>query len=358
MASAKEFRMKLSSEDIKSILGTMGVSPVRENDREIVYPTVCHNISGGSPKLYYYKNEKIFKCYTECQSQFDIFDLIIKMKKLRDENISLTEAIKLTGIDADVKTDRESYKEVEYLNKLNKNSEFSDILFGPEKEGMEKEFLDIEILKEYPYNKDAVKSWLDEGITEKAMRRFNIGYDKIHNAITIPNFNKDGKLLGIRGRFLNPDMPKYMPIKRGPNQILSFPTGKHFYGYYENKEYIKKAGIVILFEGEKSVLKTEEFFDGYNISLATTGKKITFDHLVLLLDLEVKEIILAYDKDYTTAKEQKEKIAQYKKILSVVEPYFNTSIIVDQNNKLKLKDSPADRGKEIFEELLRNRVRN
>lgn len=355
MSSIKDLRMKLSSEEIKSILAKMNATPVRENDREIVYPTVCHNLNGGSPKLYYYKNEKIFKCYTECDSQFDIFDLIVKMKTLRGEEVSLSQAIKITGVEEESKYDPEIYKEVEYLNKLNKESTLNNYLFGHEKEEPEERILSANILNEYPYDSNGVRSWLDEGISEKAMKKFQIGYDKTHNAITIPNFDNKGNLIGIRGRFLNPKMPKYMAIKRG-DDFLNHATGKHLYGLYENKDYIKKSGVVILFEGEKSVLKMEDYFHGHNISLATTGKKITLDHLMLLLELEVKEVILAYDKDYKTQEEKKKQIEKFKKILSVIDPYFNTSMIIDHNNKLKLKDSPIDQGKEIFEELLKDRV--
>ena len=38
-------------------------------------------------------------------------------------------------------------------------------------------------------------------------------------------------------------------------------------------------------------------------------------------------------------------------------PYVNVSVIMDYDHKTQYKDSPPDRGREIFEDLYRNRVR-
>ena len=50
-------------------------------------------IGGHSHKLYYYDNTKLFRCYTECSSTFDIYDLIIKNKKNEGIEYSLYQAI-------------------------------------------------------------------------------------------------------------------------------------------------------------------------------------------------------------------------------------------------------------------------
>ena len=60
-------------------------------------------------------------------------------------------------------------------------------------------------------------------------------------------------------------------------------------------------------------MKMEGFYPGNNIGLATLGKKITLDQLDLLLELEPEEVMLAYDKDYTTKEEMKAKLEEYEK---------------------------------------------
>lgn len=352
MSRIKQLRMKLSEDDIKKILGRMEVFPAFETPSAIVFPTYCHNIEGGSNKLYYYKNEKIFKCYTGCSHQFDIFDFILKMQRLRGDNsYTIKEAIDFTGVDNSTSYSEEIYNDLEYLKKLSSRpsleNAFSDEL----------ERLDEKILERYPYNKDGVVTWINEGISEEVMKKFKIGYDPIKNAIVIPNYDHKGRLVGVRGRFLNPDSKaKYMPMIYN-QKVLSHPTGKILYGLYQNKENIERLKVIVIFEGEKSVLKMEDFFPGNNMSVATSGKAISQDHIDALLKLEIKEVILAYDKDYTTREELDNKLNQYQDIVAKLKPYFNVSIIMDYNNKLQLKDSPADRGVETFSELLKYRVK-
>ena len=57
----------------------------------------------------------------------------------------------------------------------------------------------------------------------------------------------------------------------------------------------------------------------------------------------------------TNSKEREEKIKEYQKIVGILTPYFEVSIIVDDENKLQYKDSPIDQGKDVFDNLMRNR---
>ena len=345
----KELRMKLTPDDIKMIMAKFEVSAVEEKENFIIFPTACHNLSGGSPKLYYYKNEKMFRCYTECNSMFDVFDLIMKMSKLRGNAITLGEAIKISGVDNENTVSADVYKDLEYLKKLTSKP--------IETEDTATHILDKICLERYPFVLGGMQKWLDEGIPEGVLRKYNIRYHSFYNAIVIPNYDIDGNLIGIRGRFLNPDAPaKYMPIKYGET-IYSHPTSKHLYALNLNKEHIRRKKIAIIFEGEKSVMKMESFYPGNNISVATLGKNITLDHLELLIPLGITEVILGYDKDYTTKEEMKEKLKEYDKRISILKPYFQVSIIMDTENKLGYKDSPADKGKEVFDELLKYRMK-
>jgi len=350
MSRIKDLRMKLTAEEIKNVLAKFGVFSVEENDNEIIFPTACHNETGGSHKLYYYKNEKIFNCFTECVGMFDIFDLLIRMKKLKGDYLNLTQAIAMTGVEDNDDVDPDVLEDLEYLRRLSKANELVNM-----EDDNHLEILDNQILNTFKYDKAKLQIWIDEGIEEPALNRFNIKYDTYLNAIVIPNLDHDGNLIGVRGRFLGENArAKYMPL-RHKGKILSHPTGKFLYGFYENKEVIRKKGIVVLFEGEKSVLKMETMYPGNNIALSTSGQKITMDQLNALLKLNINEVVLAYDKDYTNAEERAEVVAKYEKIASVLKTYFDVSIIVDTENQLKYKDSPIDQGKEVFQDLMRYR---
>lgn len=353
MSSLKEKRMSLTEEDIQNILAQMGVFKVSETDNALIFPTACHNETGGSPKLYYYKDEKIFKCYTQCNHMFDIFTLIQKIDATRGGEMTLPQAISFAGFDvySNPQTPKEILEDLAYLRKL--NNAFTD-----GEEVVEKvEVLDPNLINKFVFNLDGLKPWIDEGISIEALQKFNIRYNSSTNAIVIPHYNENGELVGIRGRFFGENaIAKYMPIRYN-GQILSHPTGRFLYGLHLNKERIEKSGIAIIFEGEKSVMKMESYFPEFNVALATSGKKITLAQLNTLLKLKVKEIVLGYDKDYTNAKEKKEKIEEYQKIVEVLKPYFEVSILVDDNNLLDFKDSPIDKGKEVFMKLMEERER-
>lgn len=50
----------------------------------IIARTICHG--GDSHKLYYYENTKLFKCYSDSCGTFDIFELVQKVKDVKDLN--------------------------------------------------------------------------------------------------------------------------------------------------------------------------------------------------------------------------------------------------------------------------------
>ena len=74
-----EIRNSLTIENVFELLQEWGGDP-EYTDFGIVSATICHNSPGeGSRKLYYYENTGLFKCYTGCDSTFDIFELLIKI---------------------------------------------------------------------------------------------------------------------------------------------------------------------------------------------------------------------------------------------------------------------------------------
>lgn len=349
----KEQRMSLSDNDIKNIISKLGEKVEFETDGAMIFRTFCHNAEGGKKKLYYYKKDKIFKCYTggaDCSAVFDIFDLIMKAKKTRGEEMTLPQAFEFAGITMDQYVLNTNIQDdLEYLRKLS---------FKISEEYLENEveILDKNILNLFFVNKDGLKSWLDEGIELKTINKYQIKYDMIRNCIVIPNFNSEGDLIGLRGRFLNPEAPaKYMPLKIS-NVIYSHPTGKYLYGLYENKENIQKKQIAVIFEGEKSVLKMDSMYPDSNVGLATLGSSITLDQLDLLLKLNINEVVLAYDKEYNhNQKELEQAVQKYDRIVSILKPYFKVSILLDLDNQLNYKDSPIDQGKEVFDSLMKER---
>ena len=351
--SIKEYRDQIQTEEVREILKTYQVEPVSENASMIIYPTACHNLdhNHASHKLYYYKKDNIFKCYTECDEVFDIFQLIIKMDNLRGKQTSLKQALHKAGLDATQPVNENEYysirKQLSYLHSMN-----------------EKEELDIaemtsyskSILDKYVFDLEYMKPWIQEGIGPNTLTKYGIKFDLTESAIVIPYFNLERDLVGIRGRFLGEGAKaKYMPMKHDGN-YLSHPTSQVLYGLNVNKDMIQSTGMVILFEGEKSVLKMDTMYGSDNISVAVSGKNISKTHIEMMISLGVKEVVIAFDREYASINEMNKKIEEYARITKQMKHFFNISVIIDKDFLLPYKESPIDKGKDVFEKLLSTRI--
>lgn len=349
----KTLREQLTDEAIKTILAQYNVEPVFEDLDKIIFPTCCHNLIGGSPKLYYYKNSKLFHCYTECDSTFDIFDLLQKMMALRGKTITLTQAIALCDLDTSefegVEIDYSMQNQVRYLQEMTCSVEDAPADF---------KIYDKAVLRQFHFDQAGLTPWTDEHISIDILQQFNISYDSYRNAIVIPNFDYDGRLIGVRERFFNEE-----DVKRGKYRPLydkgvcySHPTGRTFYGIYENHINIERKHIAVIFEGEKSVLKYGTFYGKTeNIALATLGRNITRDHVELLSKMGVRNVILAYDTDYEDYAQLAEVEKLYIEKGNILAPYFNVSILIDYDFLLPYKSSPIDKDREVFEKILAER---
>ena len=96
-----------------------------------------------------------------------------------------------------------------------------------------------------------------------------------------------------------------------------------------------------------------------NIAVATCGHSVTLSQINLIKALcNVDEIVLAYDKQFETIGDAN--FEKDTKLLTNLANKMNNcavvSIVFDKFNILQFKDSPIDRGKEIFEYLFKNRI--
>lgn len=111
---------------------------------------------------------------------------------------------------------------------------------------------------------------------------------------------------------------------------------------------------------EKSPLLFASYFGADNdISVACCGSSLIAYQVKLLLSLGVKEIIVAFDKQFKTIGDLEFK-KWTKKLYNIhykYSPYCQISFLFDKNdNLLNYKDSPIDQGKEVFLQLFNNRI--
>lgn len=237
----------ITREQILSLLKDLGADSIIEQENQLILPTICHNPTetDKSHKLYYYFDSKLFSCYTECGQPFNLYELVRKVHAINDHEISFHEAFNFV------------------LNYVG-NSAFS--IEPPQAAPIGNRYarkLSVEDLREYNKNaltifrKMAPIEWLQEGISAKAMEKFDIRFSIPYLKIIIPHYDLKGRLVGIRGRALDEDevqnYGKYMPV-RIENTFYTHHLSRNLYGAYQNQEAIRRYQRAIVFEGEVSPL--------------------------------------------------------------------------------------------------------
>lgn len=346
MIDYQEIVEQLDDDKVKKLLDSLEI-PYEDKGSYFLLPTVCHNdnVDDASWKLYYYKNTHIFQCYTECGSM-SIFTFLKHYYEARDieydwfqdilEVILRCSAARKSGGESGYKSIRENYMPRKIRNELPSYPE-----------GLLDTFV-----KYYPIE------WLSDGITRAAMDKFNIRFSPTQNKIIIPHYDAAGRLIGIRGRALEPweieNVGKYLPVQI-EGKWYSHPLSLNLYGLNFTKENIKKSGIAYLFEAEKSVLQCENF-SILNCSAAVCGSKLNKYALdILIRECHPREIVLCFDQEEELG--QSTYFNKLYELCNKYKVYTNFSFIYDKEKLLKLKDSPSDRGEEIFTRLLERRVK-
>ena len=345
-----ELKNQLEPNDIIGIIKTI-IPDLRyeEFNNYLILPTICHNLNqeDASMKLYYYYNTHLFFCYTQCNSSFDIYELIKKILVLRDLPSDFTEVFNIItkNVDKDFNFVQEDYKYHSFLDKYEKKNQTVNF------EIYNKDL--INFFEDYYY-----KGWIDEGISIESMKKYNIKYSVAREQVIIPHYNLNGELIGIRGRNLNELeilKGKYMPVKI-EGKFYSHPLSYNLYGLNFTKEKIKKSKTVLIFEGEKSCLICDSWYKKDNISVATCGNKLNKFQINLLLKLGVQNVILCYDRMDKEIISNSDYFNKLYLICKKYNNYMNFSFIYDREGLLEYKAAPVDSGKDVFEKLLQQRV--
>lgn len=356
-ASKKDIIDSITLEDVKNFLESLGVTQIMVNEEKqyLVCPTICHNPinEAESMKLYWYQNNKIFRCYTECNEAMSIFKLYQKYMAINHYPVTLEEA--------------EDYvKQCLKHIIVSAQKRTNDLIIDSERYKFK---TNIPVLDEYPkeilsyFTHYYHPSWLQDGITKEAMDKFHIGFSLTQNKVVIPHFDINGRLIGIRGRTFNKEEAelygKYRPLQIG-KILYTHQLQFNLYGIYEHQNGIKRRQQAIIAEAEKSVLLDDGYYGDLSNCVACCGSTFNKYHISLLTDiLGANEIIIALDKEYTDWRT--EKARKYKeRIISMCRKYSNQAVfsyIWDYDNVLEEKDSPFDKGKEVFEHLYKTRVK-
>lgn len=363
MYDKDRLKSELTIDEIKTILIELGVQHIESHlDKgHIITNTICHNISDGKMKLYYYIDGLQFHCYTSCDSSFDVYDLVIKNHALKGVDMNLTGAINWI---------LRTLGKTDYFNNKPKGFGHSFVSRREELDWLDSLIVKKPVTIEMKVHSDFTLElfskkphplFLMDNISEESMRKFEVMYYEKSNRIVIPHRHFDtGELIGLKSRSLNfEDIDngyKYIPLKI-QDVTYSYPTFQNLYGLYQNKSFIKRIKKVVVFESEKSVMQFESYFPNQNFSVALCGSNISRQQVEMLVNLGVQEVILALDKEFTTLNTMEANIYQEKleRLCAMFSSYAKVSMIWDRWKLLDLKDSPSDKGKEVFVELFKKR---
>jgi len=350
----------LELEQIYDLLELWGGEP-EYSDNGLIAKTICHNALGeGSRKLYYYSNTRLFHCFTGCvDPSFDIFDLAIKVQKnQKGIEWELYDAMCFVA----------SYFGFEGEQQEDKGAELADWQVFSRHKLDEVKLPNKVVLPEYDpiiltrFTYPRIGSWEDEGIKPEIASEHSIGYYAGGEQITIPHFDVDGRLVGIRGRYLAADTAdrygKYRPLYVNKT-LYNHPLSMNLYNLNLARPQIEKLHVALVFESEKACMQYASFYGPENdISVAVCGSSISSYHMHLLKEAGAREIIICLDRQFQAIGDDEFKRLT-SKLTHLYKKYNSTvkiSMVFDRNMITSYKAAPTDEGKEKFEKLLRERI--
>lgn len=341
--NTKVLKEQLNTDQIITLLESLGAELREEHNDHLIFTSICHHLNADEhkAKLYYYINDRMWHCYV-CGFHGDVFSLIEEVWNLRDIEFYFGEIVHyITGTLGISDTSFDPKKNVSWRDDLR--------LFTTAKSmAKHAQIYPLSDLNRFvdklPY------AWIKEGISVDTMRKYHIGYYPLLDCTTIPVFDKEGELLGVRGRFWREEdieLGKYRPIWT-LERDYKLPTGNLLYGLYQNQEVIKVTHEVKLFEGEKSVMQMESILEQNN-AVAMFGCNLSKMQLQQLIELEVERYVVCLDK-WGSEEDKARWRKDVDKIVKMCKPYGEV-VVVEDYGELDYKDSPSDKGKEVWEKI-------
>ena len=345
MIDIASLKSQLTDDRIIELMDAMGAPLMKADSNNLIFPSICHHgadCQSHKPRLYYYIESQSWFCFV-CHFSGDTISLVQHVKHL-DFNQAVSYICSVLHLQVGQIEENKCIDNWAELRRFLPNAE-------PEPDKLLTYDKSILSLFDHLYPQE----WLDYGISADVLDKFGIGWYARQACISIPViFN--GQLVGVRGRYTREQdvaKGKYRPICTLDGTVLKFPSSACLYGYDQNKAAIEKSRQVVLFESEKSVLKAPS----YNLhnALAVFGSNISKQHIQLLLELGVNDVVLAFDSDYKQVGDDEFKffVVKMKKLAAKLKPYFSVSIVYNNQGydmyKCNIMDIPYEQAMKLWE---------
>lgn len=296
-----------------------------------VFAAHCPRHEDKTPSLMITPSKNLFYCHS-CHVGGNILNWIMTFEHLRF-NDAIDKVSKLAGVDI---KNLKTCDALVFYKKI-KNSKFS-IHFVEDRQILPWSYYE-------QFSDEIPQEWVDEGISEDILKKYEIRIDKSSNRIVYPVYSNDLLLIGCKGRtrYIN---YKELGIKKYLN-YTKIQTTDFFMGMKQNREEIINSKQAIIFEGLKSVMHVASW--GINNSLSSETSTINDTQVAILVSMGIKEVTIAFDKDVN--------LKAIKSNTKLLRKYCNVYAIIDKWGLLQDKDSPCDQGRETWDILFERRVR-
>lgn len=300
----------------------------------ITYFAVCPFHTEKTASLAVNTDENFFHCFG-CGRSGNIYTWIQLTEHLTFDQ-AVRKVATMTNSDINEYIESESMSFYKLLNRLNNRKKDTVV---------ERTILDVDRDYNQKYKDEVPQEWVDEGISADEIKKYEIRIDPMSNRIVYPVRDDKFQMIGVKGRtrFVNYKdlgIMKYMNYNK--LKILNY-----FTGMMQAADYVKQSREIIIVEGLKSVMKLDQW--GFHNAVSAETSSINEYQIELLIRMQVKNVVIAFDKDVGLPK-----IKEYVKLLK---KFTNVFVVYDKWGLLKDKDSPCDQGREVWQTLYDRRMK-
>lgn len=206
-------------------------------------------------------------------------------------------------------------------------------------------YLDIDKDYKLKFKDEIPEEWVKEGINPDTLKKYEIMVDVFSNRVIYPVRDSNFNMIGIKGRtrfenYKELKIMKYMNYHRVG--ILDYFTGA-----MQASDYIDKTKEIIIVEGIKSVMKLDQW--GFHNVVSAETSSINDYQTELLIRMGVRDVVIAFDKDVP--------IKKIEECTGLLKRFTNVFVVYDRWKLLSDKDSPPDKGENVWRMLYERRVK-
>ena len=330
--------MKIDQEKLNELCSKVDLMEYAEKSIDFerrgsdVYAAHCPRHEDKTPSLMITPSKNLFYCHS-CHVGGNIINWLMTF-----EHLSFNDAVDKTAMLAGIEIDHlKTCESLSYFKQI-KRSQVQPIKFITDRQILPWSYYE-QFANEIP------QEWVDEGISADILQEYEIRVDKKSNRIVYPVYDKDGNFIGVKGRtrFKN---YKDLQIKKYLN-YQKIQTTDYFMGMKQNRDNIIATKSVIIFEGLKSVMHVAGW--GYNNCLSSETSDINDAQAAILISMGIRDLTIAFDRDVG--------MGHIRKTTKLLQKYMNVYAVYDKWGLLQDKDSPCDRGEEVWQTLYERKIR-